>query len=200
MKKYSIFAFTLLLSACFGGGESVPQDQFYRLSDASYQGDSLKPMVNILAVSAPASDVLHRERPILYSQADEPLKLQRYHYHIWTNIPPKLIQDHLVDYLRSSGMAKQVVRYGEQAKIDAEIGGQLKRFERVIGPNKTMVVVQLELFYKTRGHPPRFYQNVYEQELVVSNSSMNATAKAFSQALQAIYLNFIQDVYRHISS
>ena len=185
-----------LLSACFGGGESVPQDQFYRLSDASYQGDSLKQMVNILAVSAPESDVLHRERPILYGQADEPLKLQRYHYHHWTNIPSKLIQDHLVDYLRSTGMAKQVVRYGEQAKIDAEIGGQLKRFERVIGTDKITVVVQLELFYKTRGHSPKFYQNVYQQELVVTNSSMHATATAFSQALQAIYMDFIRDVIK----
>ena len=106
MKKYSIFAFTLLLSACFGGGESVPQDQFYRLSDVSYDGDRLKQMVNVLAVSSLESDVLHRERAILYSQADEPLKLQRYHYHHWTNVPSKLIQDHLVDYLRSSGMAR----------------------------------------------------------------------------------------------
>ena len=190
----------LLLGACFGGGESVPQDQFYRLSAASCTGERLTPIANVLAVSALQSDVLHRERPILYSQADEPLKLQRYHYHHWTNVPSKLIQDHLVDYLRSCGIAKHVIRYGDQAKIDAEVGGQIKRFERVLGKSGTTVVVQLELFYQTRGKSPRLYQHVYEHQLDVGNGSMHATALAFSQALQAIYADFIRDLIAQTAS
>ena len=200
MKKILLFSLLVLLSACFGGGESIPQDQFYRLSAVSYHGDRLEPIVPVIAVSALDSDVLHRERAILYSQLDKPLKLQRYHYHHWTHVPSKLIQDHLVDYLRSSGIAGQVIRYGEQANIDAEIGGQLKRFERVIGTSHTTVVVQLELFYKNRGKNPRLYQNVYAQQVAVSDNSMHATAMAFSQALQAIYADFIQDVIKQTTS
>ena len=196
MKKYLVVCFSLLLSACFGGGEPIPQDQFYRLSAASYNGDNLQPITAVIAVSTLDSDVLHSERSILYSQFDEPLKLQRYHYHHWTNIPSKLIQDNLVDYLRTSGIAKQVIRYGEQSTIDAEIGGQVKRFERVIGGTSTKVVVQLELFYKSRGAKPKYYQNKYEQQVVVSDTSMHTTAIAFSQALQAIYSDFLKDIVK----
>lgn len=189
-----------MLGACFGGGQSIPQDQFYRLAPVSYDGARLPPIAKVIAVSPLESDGLHRERAILYSQAQTPLKLQRYHYYHWTQIPPTLIQDQLVDYLRTSGIAAQVSRYGEQSNINAEIGGEIKRFERVIGTSQTSVVVELELFYKTRGSKPRFYQQVYAQEVVVSDSSMHASAQAFSQALLAIYTQFLKDISKPAAS
>lgn len=200
MKKTLLLGFMLLLTGCFGGGGPIPQDQFYRLADITYDGDKLKTIAGVIAVLPLDSDVLHRERAILYSEVNEPLKLQRYHYHHWSHIPPKLIQDSLASYLQTSGIARQVVRYGEQSRVDAEIGGQLKRFERVVGVSNTTVVVQLALSYKTRGHKPEFYQHVYIQEVAADNASMYATALAFSQALQTIYAKFIKDLYRQLSS
>lgn len=194
MKKLVLLNVCLMLGACFGGGQAIPQDQFYRLAPVSYAGARMQPIAKIIAVSPLDSDGLYRERAILYSQADTPLRLQRYHYYHWTQIPSKLIQDHLVDYLRTTVIAGQVSRYGEQTNINAEIGGEIKRFERVIGTSQTSVVVELELFYKTRGSKPSFYQHVYAQELAVSDSSMHATAQAFSQALLVIYTQFVKDI------
>ncbi len=193
-KKLLLLLPVLLLTACFGGGETIPQDQFYRLSESKYPDKTLPPIAAVLAVSTPDSDVLHRERAMLYSHADEPLKLERYHYHHWTHIPARMIQDHLIDYLRTTGLATQVVRYGEQARIDAQIGGQLRRFERVLGSGHASVVVQLELFYRGRSGNKLSVQNVYTQQINVTDDSMHTTAAAFSQALEKIYSDFVRDI------
>lgn len=184
----------LLLTACFGGGETIPQDQFYRLSELKYSDKTLQPIATVVAVSTPDSDVLHRERSMLFSQADEPLKLQRYHYHHWTHVPARMIQDNLIDYLRTTGLAAQVVRYGELSRIDAEIGGQLRRFERVLGGGHISVVVELELYYRGRSGQKVSVQNVYTQQINVVDDSMHSTAAAFSQALEKIYTDFVGDI------
>ena len=194
MKKLLLMISILMLGACFGGGQSIPEDQFYRLAPVSYQGEKQQAIANIIAVSALESDALHLERAILYSEANSPLKIRRYHYYFWANIPTKLIQDHLLDYLRTTGIAEQVITYGELTKIDGQIGGQIKRFERVIGTNQISVAVELELFYKTRGQKPSLFQHVYSQQLAASDDSMHATSTAFSQALAAIYADFVRDI------
>lgn len=195
LKVLILFFFsTVLLTACFGGGEPVPQDQFYRLSNVKYTGKALQPLADVIAVSVPDSDVLHRERALLYSHADKPLKLERYHYHHWTHIPARMIQDNLVDYLRTTGIAKDVIRYGEQSRIDVQIGGQLRRFERVLGRGNASVVVQLELSYRSRGGNRLSVQKVYTQQIDLKDDAMHATAAAFSDALQKIYAEFVNDI------
>jgi len=192
--KLFILMSAFLLTACFGGGETIPQDQFYRLAEVTYHGKPVPSLVNVLAVSVPDSDVLHRERAILFSHVDEPLKLQRYHYHHWTHIPTKMIQDNLIDFLRTSGIAGEVIRYGERSRIDAEIGGQLRRFERVLGSGTAQVVVELELFFHSRNGNKFSLQKVYKQQLDVKDDAMHASAAAFSKALEKIYTDFIEDI------
>ena len=39
-------------------------------------------------------------RPIVYVRADEPGVLRQHHYHLWSDPPPTMLRDALVDYLR----------------------------------------------------------------------------------------------------
>ena len=197
IRKVSILFLALSLSACFGGGAEIPHDNFYRLADIS---PDIKPKVSVsspfqvVAVAALKSDALHRERAILYSDAKQPLHVQRYNYHHWSQVPNTLIQEHLIDYLRKARFSPQVVRYGEVVKIDARITGYIKRFERIIDSGEVKVQVRLELQFETFGDKRRHYQWIYTVEQAASDRSMDATVEAFSQALESVYQQFLTDL------
>jgi ABC-type uncharacterized transport system auxiliary subunit len=140
------------------------------------------------------SDALHHERAILYSDADQPLKIKRYHYHHWTQVPNELIQEHLIDYLQKTGIASQVVRYGEVVKTDAKISGYIKRFERIIVSGEIKVQVELELQLDTLGSQRQHYQWTYDIEQTTADTSMNASVASMSAALEEIYQQFVMDI------
>lgn len=194
MKRYLYLLFmTGLLSACFGGGAVVPEDRFYRLAELPAQSPAVVPQIGVLAVAGLQSDDLLRERAILYSEAQAPLTLRRYHYHFWTHIPGQLIQEQLIDYLRAAGVARQVIRFGEQPQRDALIEGYIKRFERRVGDGRPRALVNLELIYK-RGRDSQPVLREYAFEETAVDDSMHATVSAFSAALQKIYAAFVAEI------
>ncbi len=184
-----------LLSACFGGGQAVPQDRFYHLADISSNVPKDPEPFGVIAVSPMQSDALHRERMILYSLQSAPLMLNTYYYHQWSNVPGKMIQEHLIAYLRKVGFAKTVIRYGERAHIDGEVKGYIQRFERIIGKDNPRVIVRLELSFIPRTDDVKHgMTKVYTVEREATDNSMEATVVAFSEALQTIYGRFVADV------
>lgn len=200
IKKLSLLFFVVLfLSACFGGGTEIPQDNFYRLNDISTTkktANIASSAFNVVAVATLKSDALHRERAILYSDISEPLHIQRYNYHHWTQTPNELIQEHLIDYLRKTEFAPKVVRYGEVVQIDAKLTGYIKRFERVINSGEVKVQVRLELHLETFGNKRKHYQQSYDVEQATSDNSMHATVNAFSLALENIYQQYLDDIHK----
>jgi len=187
--------FILTLSGCFGGGAEVPQDNFYRLADVA-SAQKIDSPFNVVAVASFKSDALHQERAILYSEAAQPLNIQRYHYHHWTQVPNQLIQEHLIDYLREAGFATRIVRYGEVVKIDAKVSGFIKRFERVLDAGAVKVRVELELHIETLADKREYFQSTYSIEQKTSDSSMHASVVALSAALENIYQQFLSDIAR----
>jgi len=190
------FVTTSLLSGCFGGGSPVPQDTYYRLP--AHEPSSLnlsKTKFGVIAVSSFKSDALYRERTILYSDRSAPLTLRRYHYHHWTTIPNKLVQEDLIDFLRKTRLAKQIVRYGQQNQVDAHLSGHIKRFERMTGGSSDSVVVELEFRIEVLNTPKR--KIVYRSYKVTKDSkdnSMQAAVESFGSALHEIYQHFLQDL------
>lgn len=184
-----------LLSACFGGSEAVPQDHYYHLADISSGLKQFNKPFGVIAVSPLSSDALHHDRMILYSLQSAPLMLNTYYYHQWTNTPGRLIQEHLIDYLRQVNFAKVIVRYGERERIDGQISGYIQRFERIVGAGGPQVVVRLELSFIPRAPgAPAALTKVYTSERKAADDSMESTVAAFSIALQTIYGRFVADV------
>jgi ABC-type uncharacterized transport system auxiliary subunit len=188
-----LFPMIGLLSACFGGGQVVPQDRYYHLADISADVIHVTKPFGVVGVSILQSDALHRDRSILYSEQATPLQLNRYHYHHWTDAPGQLVQEHLIAYLRKAGFAREVIRYGAQSRIDAQISGRILRFERLVDQGK--VAVRIELSFATRHtQDQRHLIRVYDLERDCKDSSMNAAVEAFSKALQDIYNRFVTDI------
>lgn len=184
-----------LLTACFGGGEVIPQDQFYQLGPIGGDIPKVSNPLGVVAVSALQSDALHHERSILYSEQSAPLQVSRYHYHLWTDVPGQLLQEQLIAYLRKAGFAHEVIRYGEQAHIDAQITGYIHRFERVLGQGNPKIIVRLELSFIARtSGAQRHVTKEYTLERETTDSSMHASVRAFSDTLQEIYLQFLTDI------
>ena len=191
----------VLLSACFGGGDVVPQDRYYHLADISGDVARVSKPFGVIAVLPLQSDVLHHERTILYSLQSAPLMLNTYYYHQWSNAPGQMIQEHLIAYLRKAGFARDVIRYGERINIDGQISGYIHRFERIVGGDNPMVAVRLELTFAPRTPATsRSMTRVYDIEQVATDTSMEATVAAFSQALQTIYSRFVADITHEYSS
>jgi len=186
----------LLLTGCFGGGSPVPQDTFYRLPDVTSDGGVvINSGLGVIAVSSLKSDALYRERAILYSENSSPLTIKRYHYHHWTTTPNHLIQENLIDFLRKQNVARQIVRYGQQNKVDAHISGYIKRFERITGGSGEFVIVELELQIELlASHKRKVLYRDYKIKREAANSSMQAAVESFGSALIDIYKQFLSDL------
>ena len=194
MLRFFIFTMSLLPSGCFGGGTAVPEDHFYRLAELPAPEKLSSPLVDVLAISTLQSDALLRERAILYSEAQTPLTIRRYHYHFWTHVPGQLIQEQMLDQLRAAGVARSVIRYGEQPRVDAVVEGYLKRFERLVGNGRPRAALALELVYRKRAQDSEPLIRTYEVVETATNDSMHATVTAFSAALHKVYAAFTAEL------
>lgn len=199
MRYLILFVLTGLLGGCFGGGEVIPQNHYYRLANTVANVVHLKQPFGVIAVAPLRSDALHHDRMILYSLQSTPLMLNTYYYHQWTSAPGKLIQENLINYLREVDFARAVVRDGERTHIDGEITGYIQRFERIVGNSNPGVAVRLELSFLPRSNNmsrKHAITRVYNVERQARDNSMESTVAAFSSALQAIYARFVADVLR----
>ncbi len=190
-----VVAVALLGTAC-ATVQPVPEDHFYRLSPAvPASPGSVRPLSGVLAIGAIDSAGIHRERAIVYTQAGVPTELLRYHYHAWIEGPPRLIQDHLLAYLRGSGAASLVMIDDARTRWDYLLSGNLRRFERVmkVGGGSD-VAVELELQLDRRGSERPLLVRDYSASAPVHGADLGDAVRAFSVALQQIYARFLADL------
>lgn len=189
----ALLIITLLISGCAGRG-SVPEDHFYRLPDIRPTKTYDEHVFNASFGIAPLrAQGLTGDRAILYVDASRPFEIQRYYYHHWTDSPPALIQEHLLGYLRTSGIAAEVSRYEPGMQAGAIIDGTLLHFERVIGSDGISVEVALELDFRNRDNVTSWHKE-YHVTVPVKNASLHATIEGFGAALQRIFDAFTTDL------
>lgn len=181
------------LGGCIGKVPAIPEDHYYRLPDPDPQ-PLAKPFAGTVAVALPVADGLHTERAVLYSRRDRPLEIRRHHYYFWAESPPRLIQEHLIAYLRAARAADTVVRAEAGDHSDIRIETRLLRFERLVGTASPEVLVELELGVR-RGQSGMVSQrHVYRARAPVGDDTLYASAQAFGRALESIYARFLTDV------
>lgn len=187
-----------LLVGC-AGHTTVPDDHFYNLPDISPAKIFDKPLIDLtIGVGQLRSDGLHGERAILYIDSHRPLELHRYHYHHWKDSPSRLIQQGLLQYLRESNLAVNIVRYDPGIPPDGIISGTLLHFERIIGTDDIKVDVALELEYNNQKLKQTWHKE-YRVTLPIKNSSLHSTIEGFGSALQQIFDIFTEDLRLNLS-
>lgn len=185
-------AFILLCLGACATQAPVPEDRFYRLPMAGGQLKKGQALARVLVAGPLQARGIYNERAMLYIRGEQPLEVLRYHYHYWLQSPSQLVQEHMLSYLRNTGMANEVVAYGTHLKHDYQVSGRLLRFERLINRDGVSVIARIEFTLEKSGRPVLI--RTYEHTLRVANDSMHATADAMGHALEQIYRQLVTDI------
>lgn len=177
----------VLLSACAGAAR-VPEDSFYRLEIAApAQRLETPALPGILSVQVGSAAPVYRDRAFLYSEAQVPGRLQRYHYHYWMDTPPRLLQRTLAEYLRAAGIATAVVTPEDAIDGRYRLRVDIERFEQRRGRNGGDVTVAVSLALSERGTGALLLQDRLHSEAAVHGDDHHALAAAYQHAAEALY-------------
>jgi len=184
-----------VLAGCLGSAPPVPRDHYYRLLvplPAESGGAMLLP--GVLTVELLQADGLLRERPLLYSTAADAAELQQHNYHYWNDVPPRLLQDQMVTYLRRSGVASLVVTPDTRVRAEYQISGKAKRFERLVGGGGSKVVVEIEFALLRLSDDALLVVNTYSAEEAAAGDSVEDSILALNRATARVFDAFLSDV------
>jgi len=185
--RFFIVPLLMLVVAC-GAPEPAPEDHFYRLPAANMP-DNGTPIVDVLLVDSYRIDGLFRERNIVYVASADSVELDRYHYHLWHESPGYMLQNHLADYLRRTGLARTVMT-SRSGKPDMTISGDLHQFMHIRSGDHGRVVVGLELRGLMADREQPIVQKIYTEQEPVDGKGMAAVILSFNRALNRIYADF----------
>ncbi len=141
-----VFA-ALAMVAC-SAPEPIPDFRYFRLA----------PAAPIAAVPAPLldkprvvdnfrADGVHGERPILYANDAESIKVSQYHYQLWNDPPPLMVQRRLQELLTAAKVSDYVTDR-MSPRSGYRLTGVIYRFERVLvagQPTEAVLGVRLRL-------------------------------------------------------
>jgi len=181
---------TILLVAC-AAAPPVPEDNFYQLPAPNVQA-SAKPLAGSLSVKRFVSDGLRSERALLFSKAGQALQLKQYHYHHWSDTPPRMLQEYTISALRKAGVASTVSNYDPTNRAEYSLSGKIRHFEQIERGSKNQVVVELELKLNNKKGKLVLLKD-YRISQTAKNDSPHALVDAYGVALNIIISQFIGD-------
>lgn len=184
----------LLLMAC-AGGQSIPEDRFYRLDARVHIDAAASPVfTDGLVIDPVTADPLRSGRAVVYRQAEKPLQLQRYHYEYWVDQPPRLVGRVLLDTLRESAVADVVYTGGRRTTARYRMTARLLRFEKVVQADSADVELELEVSVTEQGSEQPLWHSVYLERRAGGDRSMHAAAEAMRQALSDVMRRLVNDL------
>ncbi len=181
----------LMLAACVGGAR-IPEDSFYRLDNVAPGNALTTPALKgILMIQGGTVAPVYRDRALLYSEPGSPARVQRYHYQYWIDSPPQLLQSGLAEYLRTAGVARQVVLPQDTVDADFRLRVDIERFEHIRGrgssQNGGQVVVALRVTLIERATGKLLMQTQLQADAVVQRGEFLAVAAAYQQVMSELY-------------
>ena len=199
MRPLSVFLAGLviapLLAGCFGSAPPVPRDHYYRLLVPAPDQQTRDPLLpGVTTVELLQADGLLRERPLLYSESGESYELLQHNYHYWNDAPPRMLQDQMVAYLRHSGVAGMVVSPDMRIRSDYQVGGKVKRLERLIGGGPPRVFVEIEFALLRVSDEQVLVVDSYSAEEAAANDSVEAAIVALNRATARVFERFLAQV------
>ena len=192
IKRYIQLIPVLVMLAACGSAPPVPTDSFYRLTlpqDIGKQqiGDSVIHVGNFIG------EGLYNERAILYTDDQHGRKIIQHHYHFWITSPPRMLREHMVEFLRESDSAPMVIT--DSSKGDGlRISGKVLDFEKQTAGDVITANVALELRVDIAGEDlPRLIKQ-YRLKEPVNGNSMTDVVESFNTAVFKIYSEFTADI------
>lgn len=182
-------ATTVLLVAC-AVPPPVPEDHYYYLPEAKLEKSA--PLVKELAVKRFVADGLHSERALLFSKAGKSLRLKQYHYHHWTDIPPRMLQEHMITALRNAGAANMVINHDPVNRSKYTLSGKIRHFEQYASGQASEIRINIELRLDDEHGKPILLKD-YRRIQSAESTAPHDLVTAFGLALADIYREFLND-------
>lgn len=197
MKRLLILAaFALTLAGC--GSTPVPDIAYYRMPDfRATDGGAARatPLFQIPIVVDPfLADGLHSEQAILYA-AKEGASVKAYHYQLWNDAPVRLVQRRLIQRLRAENISPVVSDRLPSSVATIHLSGLVEHFERVnLGGDTWVVDVSVEIRADLGQDGLPAILKTYSARVPTESVSIQATVRAFSQGLDQVLGEFVEDL------
>jgi len=185
------------MAGCSSTGP-VPEDRYYQLqTNISATPVVAGPVLHGgLRVDYVVADPLRSGRAVLYRESSRALELQRYHYELWVDQPPRMVYQALLYYLRSSGVADAVQDDTRRTNADYRLYSRLLRFERVVGDGLPKVEIELEATLYSNRSGLVLWTGTYLQQQESDGKDMHASARAMQKALKRVLESLLADLAR----
>ncbi len=182
---------SLTLGSCASG--PAPIDHYYRIDAGVPDAPLATKLEGILQVDRLRTDALTGERQILYKETASASEIHQHPYQRWADPPAILIQTELISFLSAAAAADTVMLATARVKPDYLVSGRIRKFERVLEP-KVRAVVEIQLIVTSTAGDEILVNHSYREERAAANSTIAASAVAFSEAVHAIFERFLADL------
>jgi cholesterol transport system auxiliary component len=175
----------LLLLGLLAGCSILPEAQelrVYQLPGASLATGSPVARADgvVLRVNRPqASPLLDSTRIVVMPDAD---RLSAYQGVRWSDRPPVLLRDRLVEHLRHSARLKAVVSDDLPAQASLELAGELQAFQIEYRDGQPWAVIRLQATVLRGGNREVLASRAFAVERETQDASVEAAVAALGQA------------------
>jgi len=185
------------LVGCGEQGVPVPSERFHRLTvDTPTSIYTTPKFAGTMEVDRFHAAGVLQDRAIIFVEHDKPNVMHQYHYQLWADAPPRMLQQTTVDYLRAVHLADQVVASGLRVTPDYTLSGDIKKLEHVVG-NSSSIEVEIEFDLRDYRSNDVTWLKRYSVSKKVKDESVGAATLAISEAVGEILTNLSADLARN---
>ena len=182
---------SLTIWSCASG--PAPIDHYYQIDAGVPDAPLAKKLEGNLQVDRLRTDALMGERQLLYKKTADAPEIRQHPYQRWSDPPAILLQTELISFLSAAAVADTVVSATARVKPDYVVSGRILNFERVLKP-EVRAVVEIQLAVTRAAGEEILVNHSYREERAAENSTIAASAVAFSEAVHAIFERFLADL------
>jgi ABC-type uncharacterized transport system auxiliary subunit len=181
----------LMLWSCASG--PAPIDHYYEIDAGVPNAPFANKLKGNLQVDPLRTNALTGERQILYKKTADASEIRQHPYQRWSDPPPILLQTELISFLSAAAAADTVMAATARVKPDYLVSGRINDFERVLEP-RVRAIVEIHLVAMSADGEEILVNHTYREERAAANSTIAASAVAFSEAVHAIFEQFLADL------
>lgn len=197
-RRLSLLLIALLLLALAGcsAPQAIPDFRYYRLAPAGAIAALPAPILDQpLVVTDFRADGVHGERPILYANDPDSLKTSQYHYQLWNDPPPVMVQRRLQELLGVARVSAYVTDRLSPRLPGYRLSGDIHRFERVLVDGQpTEAVMGVRLRLQLDGAELPLIERDYLVRMPVSGPRVEDSAVALSAAVDEVARRLLEDL------
>jgi len=181
----------LTLQSCASG--PAPIDHYYQIDAGVPNAPAARKLEGNLQIDRLRTNALTGERQLLYKETADAPEIRQHPYHRWSDPPAILLQTELVSFLSAAAAADTVMPATARVKPDYVVSGRIHHFERVLEP-EVRVIVEIQLTVTSAAGKEILINHGYRKEQTAENSTIAASATAFSKAVNLIFEQFLADL------